>query len=161
MALLRRDGRRLGFPGRRTAAVRWARAAAAGRRSRSASEGCAGERGADRLAPSSADASRAVGDRRPVLIDFEADWCLPCREMDRTTFRDPAVVRESEGFAMLRADVTAQDDAASALMERYKVQGVPTYVLLGPDGQERRRLVGFIPADEMLDAMRAARDGRA
>src|SRR5205085_6866013 len=90
---------------------------------------------------------------RPVFIDFEATWCLPCREMDRTTFRDAAVARAAGRFAMLRADVTAQDDAAAALMDRYHVPGVPTYVLLGPDGTERRRLVGFVHVDEMLKAM--------
>lgn len=97
--------------------------------------------------------TRAVADRRPVLIDFEAEWCLPCREMDRTTFRDPAVVRAASGFTMLRADVTAQDERAAALMERFRVPGVPTYVLLGPDGQERWRQVGFVPATELLRAL--------
>jgi thiol:disulfide interchange protein DsbD len=97
--------------------------------------------------------TQAAADRRPVLIDFEAEWCLPCREMDRTTFRDPAVVRAASRFTMLRADVTAQDERAAALMERFRVPGVPTYVLLGPDGQERWRQVGFVPATELLRAL--------
>jgi len=97
--------------------------------------------------------TREVAASRPVFIDFEATWCLPCREMDRTTFRDPAVARAAGRFAMLRADVTAQDDTAAALMDRYHVPGVPTYVLLGRDGTERRRLVGFVHVDEMLKAM--------
>ena len=97
--------------------------------------------------------ARAVAESRPVLIDFEADWCLPCREMDRTTFRDPAVVRASSGFTMLRADVTAHDDRAAALMERFRVPGVPTYVVLGPDGREHWRQVGFVPAADLLRAL--------
>ncbi len=93
---------------------------------------------------------------RPVLIDFQAAWCLPCREMDRTTFRDPAVVRATRDFAALKADVTAQDEHAEALMARWQVPGVPTYVLLGPDGQERRRFVGFVPAERLLEGLREA-----
>jgi len=93
---------------------------------------------------------------RPVLIDFQAAWCLPCREMERTTFRDPAVVRAMRDFTNLKADVTAQDEQAEALMGHWDVPGVPTYVLLGPDGHERRRFIGFVPVDQMLDGLREA-----
>jgi thiol:disulfide interchange protein DsbD len=96
----------------------------------------------------------AIAAERPVLIDFEADWCLPCREMERTTFRDPAVVRAARAFAALKVDATEEDDEVKALFERYRVAGVPTYVILGPDGRERKRLVGYIPAERMLEALR-------
>jgi thiol:disulfide interchange protein DsbD len=97
--------------------------------------------------------TRAVASRRPVLIDVEAEWCLPCREMDRTTFRDPGVVRAAASFVALRLDVTTSDEHVTALMERLRVAGVPTYLLLDPAGAERRRLVGFVAADEMRAAM--------
>ncbi len=95
----------------------------------------------------------AAAESRPVFIDFQAEWCIPCREMDHTTFRDPAVVRASGAFTMLRADVTAQDEQATTLMERFRVAGVPTYVLLGPDGAERWRQVGYVPAADLLRAL--------
>jgi len=94
-----------------------------------------------------------LSSRRPVFIDFQAEWCLPCREMDRTTFRDPAVVEAAGTFAMFRADVTEQDDQATELMARFGVAGVPTYVLLDPKGEVRRRLVGFVSAGDMVEAM--------
>jgi thiol:disulfide interchange protein DsbD len=110
--------------------------------------------------PFSDDAlARALAEGRPVLLDFGAEWCLPCREMDRTTFRDPAVVRAASSLAMLRVDVTEADERANGLMTRFAVPGVPTYVLLGPDGQERRRLVGLVSAEEMVRAMEAAGRG--
>jgi thiol:disulfide interchange protein DsbD len=112
--------------------------------------------------PYSEDAlARAAAEQRPVFIDFEAEWCLPCREMDHTTFRDPGVVRASRALAMLRADVTEQDEAAETLMRRFQVVGVPTYIVLGPDGQERWRQVGYVPAPELLRALSLGRSGGA
>ena len=58
-------------------------------------------------------------------------------------------------FATLKVDLTEEDDPTAALRERFGVAGVPTYVLLGPDGQERRRLVGFVSPGEMLTALDA------
>jgi len=106
--------------------------------------------------PFSDDAlARAVAAGKPSLIDFEAEWCLPCREMDKTTFRDPAVVRAASRVATFKVDVTAADDRANDLMSRYNVAGVPTYVLLDPDGHEKRRFVGFVHVPEMVQALEA------
>ena len=65
---------------------------------------------------------------KPVLIDFSADWCVPCREMARTTFRDPAVIEAASHFVRLKADITERDDHNSELAMQYGIRGVPTAV---------------------------------
>ena len=106
------------------------------------------------LTPAALAAARSDG--HPSVVDFTAEWCIPCREMDATTFSDPAVVNEARRFAMLRADVTITNDVAEGLMREHGVLGVPTYLFFTPDGEEAARLVGYVTAEEFLRAMRAA-----
>jgi thiol:disulfide interchange protein DsbD len=103
--------------------------------------------------------ARSAG--RPVVIDFQALWCIPCREMEHTTFRDPTVVQAARSFATLKADVTEQDDRTTALMSRFNVPGVPTYVFLDARGEERRRFVGFVTASQFHEALREVATGTA
>ncbi len=103
--------------------------------------------------PGSLEAAHAAG--RPAIIDFVADWCIPCHEMENTTFTDAEVRRQAERFAMLKADITRENDDTSALVEQYQVKGVPTVIFVDSGGTEVHRLVGYTAADEMLVAMRA------
>jgi thiol:disulfide interchange protein DsbD len=91
---------------------------------------------------------------KPVLIDFAAEWCIPCREMDHTTYVHPDVVREAGRFRMVKADITEENPDTRKVVERYDVRGVPTVILLDPVGAEKQRLVGYVGPEEMLDAMR-------
>jgi len=102
---------------------------------------------------SSLAASHAAG--RPAIVDFVADWCIPCHEMERTTFANADVRQEAERFAMLKADITRENDETGALVEQYEVKGVPTVIFINSRGDEVHRLVGFTDADEMLGTMRA------
>jgi thiol:disulfide interchange protein DsbD len=104
-------------------------------------------------------ASRAArhDGERPLLIDFGAEWCIPCREMDHSTYVHPDVVREADRFRMVKADITEENDATSKLVDEYMVKGVPTVILFTPAGEETRRMVGYVGPDEMLSAMREVR----
>ncbi len=86
----------------------------------------------------------------PVMLDFYADWCVTCKEMERYTFPDPAVQQALERYVVLQADVTANDAEDKALMqERFGIPGPPAMLFFDRNGQEQRgwRLVGFVPAE--------------
>ncbi len=88
---------------------------------------------------------------RPVMLDFYADWCVSCKEMERYTFSDPKVIRVLANYQLLQADVTAYDDTDKALIEgRFGLPGPPGIIFYDRNGQERRnhRLIGFLAADE-------------
>jgi thiol:disulfide interchange protein DsbD len=87
---------------------------------------------------------------RPVMLDFYADWCVSCKEMERYTFTDPGVRAEFARAVLLQADVTANDAEDQALLQRFSIIGPPTIVFFGTDGRERTeyRVVGFKPAEE-------------
>jgi thiol:disulfide interchange protein DsbD len=95
----------------------------------------------------------AEASRKPVLIDFRADWCIPCREMDRSTFVNPAVVKAASRFVRLRADLTQQDGKNQAIISKFGIQGVPTTLLINSAGSIEVRKVGYIGPDEMLTAL--------
>jgi thiol:disulfide interchange protein DsbD len=99
---------------------------------------------------------QAMETGRPAIIDFYADWCIPCKELDKYSFSDSRVIELSRGIVMMKADITRGDSPqAKALIERFGVRGVPTIVFVGPDGKERKdlRVVQFEPAGEITGRM--------
>jgi thiol:disulfide interchange protein DsbD len=102
----------------------------------------------------------AAASQKPVMIDFYADWCLPCKELDKNTFTDVAVRGEAERFVPLKADLTrTADPETKKLSEKYKILGVPTIVFLDASGKEIEalRLTGFEEASKFLERMKKAR----
>jgi len=102
----------------------------------------------------------AVG--RPVMLDFYADWCVSCKEMERYTFSDQRVHDALNGVLLLQADVTANDEEDQALLQRFGIFGPPTIVFFDANGDERRQysVVGFMPAADfathVTDALRGS-----
>jgi thiol:disulfide interchange protein DsbD len=97
---------------------------------------------------------------KPVVIDFYADWCLPCKELDQKTFTDAKVMAELDRFVRVKADLTiAGDEKTKALSEQYKIVGVPTIVFLDASGKEvpGSRLTGFETPDKFLQRTQAVR----
>ncbi len=93
----------------------------------------------------------ASSQNRPVMLDFTAEWCTTCKEMERYTFSDSGVIKALEGFVLLRADVTANDEIDKRLLQgRFGMPGPPSIMFFDRNGRERKkfRVVGFVPADK-------------
>jgi thiol:disulfide interchange protein DsbD len=91
------------------------------------------------------------------VLDFYADWCIPCLELDRSTFTDPTVIETLEPYARFKVDLTNYDSPESeALRLKFDVAGVPTILFLDETGQERTtaRVVGFLGPEEFLKKVR-------
>jgi thiol:disulfide interchange protein DsbD len=104
-------------------------------------------------------AAEAIGAGRPAIIDFSADWCLPCLELEKKTFTDPRVRDALGRRALLKADMTKISSPESiALAEKFGILGVPTVIFLDQNGNERQelRLVGFEDADRFLERLAKA-----
>ena len=93
-------------------------------------------------------AAAAAG--RPAMLDFYADWCVSCKEMERYTFTDAEVQRVLANAVLLKADVTANDEADQSLLRRFEIFGPPTIAFWASDGIENKatRVVGFMKAEE-------------
>jgi thiol:disulfide interchange protein DsbD len=101
-------------------------------------------------------AAKAAG--KPVMLDFYADWCVSCKEMERFTFADDKVAARMNQMVLLQADVTANNDADKALLKRFGLFGPPGIIFWSPAGSELGdlRVVGFVPADKFLPTLERA-----
>jgi thiol:disulfide interchange protein DsbD len=96
--------------------------------------------------------AQAKAEGRPALVDFYADWCVACKEMDRETFGDSTVRAALANWRLIRVDITQNSAEDRRFLERYRLIGPPAVIILGPDGEERRslRIIGFMAPDAFL-----------
>jgi thiol:disulfide interchange protein DsbD len=96
-------------------------------------------------------ALKAAG--RPAMLDFYADWCVSCKEMEHLTFSDPRVRARLAQLNLLRADVTANNTDDQALLKRFKLFGPPGIIFFDAQGNEVARVVGYESADTFLKSL--------
>lgn len=99
---------------------------------------------------------------RPVMLDFWAEWCVSCKEMDRFTFSDPRVRARLKDVSLLRADVTANNADHQALLKRFSLFGPPGIIFFDAEGRERPlRVIGYQAAEQFLASLDRAWGGLA
>ena len=99
--------------------------------------------------------AKAAG--QPVMLDFYADWCVSCKEMEHNTFSDARVIEALDGFLVLQADVTANNAEHKALLKRFDLYGPPGIIFWDDQGERVREhwVVGYQPPDEFLTHVNA------
>jgi thiol:disulfide interchange protein DsbD len=98
---------------------------------------------------------QAAANHQPVMLDFYADWCISCKEMEAYTFTDPRVKQALNGVVLLQADVTNNSDDDKALLAKFNLVGPPAILFFGLDRQEKtaNRVIGYQDVDTFLKSL--------
>jgi thiol:disulfide interchange protein DsbD len=101
---------------------------------------------------------QAKDQKRLVLLDFYADWCISCKEMEVNTFANSEVNKELQKFVLLQADVTKNSDDNQALLKRFKLFGPPGILIFDLNSVEQKdqRVIGYMPPQRFVDRLKKA-----
>jgi len=99
-----------------------------------------------------------AADGETTMLDFYADWCVECKRMEKTTFRDPRIIAALANTTLLQADVTAFDAEDEELVNLFSLYGPPAILFFDKDGKERPevRMIGYMNAEEFLAHLNVA-----
>ncbi|MFA7227847.1 MAG: protein-disulfide reductase DsbD [Melioribacteraceae bacterium] len=99
----------------------------------------------------------SMNNNEKMVIDFYADWCIPCKELDALTFSDQAVLAEMQNFTNYKVDMTQTvSEETEKLRIKFKIVGMPTVLIINSKGEEVERLTGFVNAEEFLKMIKKA-----
>jgi len=98
---------------------------------------------------------KAKEERKLVMLDFYADWCISCKEMEVNTFANPEVSQELKQFVLLQADVTMNSQENQALLKRFGLFGPPGILIFNLNSQELKdqRIIGYMPPQRFLERL--------
>ena len=106
------------------------------------------------LSDEAAAREMAQKEKLPLLVDFRADWCAACRQLEKQTYPDAEVEQKLSGFVLVRVDATNEDDATTKrIIDRYGVTTLPTLVLIDSSGREIRRVNEFMGPKEFVKVL--------
>jgi thiol:disulfide interchange protein DsbD len=110
------------------------------------------------LAELEAKLSQAKREQKLVLLDFYADWCISCKEMEVNTFANPEVSKELKQFVLLQADVTANNPENQALLKRFGLYGPPGILIFNLNAQEQKeqRVIGYMAPQRFIERLKQA-----
>jgi len=107
---------------------------------------------------SETDFQNAISNNQKIVIDFYADWCIPCKELDALTFSDKKVIEELKNFTAFKVDMTQTlSEETEKIRNKFNIVGMPTILIIDSKGNEVERLTGFVNAEEFLKKLQKVR----